>query len=148
MNCPFCGVQDTKVIDSRYLSDTKRIKRRRRCEACEKRFNTFECYDITMPLVIKRDGRREEYSRQKIIEGIQKSAQKRPVSTSQIEEIISEVEKQILDMNEKEVNSLSIGKIVMQFLFQLDQVAYVRFAAVYNTFDDINGFLQGLNSNS
>lgn len=144
MNCPFCNAPDTKVIDSRLMTDGLSVKRRRKCEACEKRFNTFENIEISMPLVIKSDGRREQYRREKIMNGIAKACQKRPISTIQIERIIDNIEKSILELNEREVSTLDIGQLVMDYLRNLDPVAYVRFASVYKQFQDVEEFLKDL----
>lgn len=144
MNCPFCNASDTKVIDSRLMTDGLSVKRRRKCEACEKRFNTYENIEISMPLVIKTDGRREQYRREKIMNGIAKACQKRPISTIQIERIIDNIEKSILELNEREVSSLNIGQLVMDYLRNLDPVAYVRFASVYKQFQDVEEFLKDL----
>lgn len=147
MNCPFCNATETKVIDSRLMQDGFSVKRRRKCEACEKRFNTFEKFEISMPMVIKSDGRREEYIRKKVLSGIEKACQKRPISTIQIDRIIENIEKSILELNDKEVSSLSIGELVMGYLRNLDPVAYVRFASVYKQFQDVEEFLKDLKDN-
>lgn len=144
MNCPFCHTTDTKVADSRLIAESNSIKRRRKCEACGKRFNTFEQFEINMPMVIKSDGRREGYNRQKIYDGITKACQKRPVATEQIENIIEYIQKTILELETKEISTREIGHMVMDNLRLLDPVAYVRFASVYRTFKDIEEFVQDL----
>ncbi len=144
MKCPYCGNNDTKVIDSRSAEDNNSIRRRRQCEKCGKRFTTYEKLE-TMPLmVIKKDNSRESYDRSKIEKGILLSCQKRPVSAAQINKIIDEIENQIFSMEEKEVPTSVIGELVMSRLKDLDEVAYVRFASVYREFKDINAFMEEL----
>ena len=144
MNCPFCQASDTKVLDSRLNKESNSTRRRRKCEACEKRFTTFESIHLDMPEVVKNDGRREVYSPQKILSGIKKACQKRPIANSQVDEVVKLIEKQILDLNRKEVTSKTIGQLVMVSLKELDPVAYVRFASVYRTFQDIEEFVSDL----
>ncbi|NPA38588.1 MAG: transcriptional repressor NrdR [Candidatus Nanohaloarchaeota archaeon] len=139
MRCPFCGHEETRVIDSRYTDDMKVIRRRRVCEECGKRFTTYERADLNI-LVIKRDGRREEFRIEKIIEGIKKATQKRPVSLEEIEKIAESVEQDLRDRNLKEIPSEDIGREVMRRLKSLDSVAYVRFASVYMRFNDLEEF--------
>ena len=144
MKCPYCGAQDTKVIDSRPADDNSAIRRRRQCEQCGKRFTTYEKLE-TMPLmVIKKDNSREVYDRSKIEAGILHSCHKRPVSTQQIEAMVDEIENQIFNMEEKEVATTVIGELVMNRLKDLDEVAYVRFASVYREFKDVNTFMEEL----
>lgn len=144
MKCPYCNAQDTKVIDSRPADDNSSIRRRRQCEACGKRFTTYEKLE-TMPLmVIKKDRSREAYDRSKIESGVIHSCHKRPVSTQQINAMIDEIETQIFNMEEKEVETSAIGELVMRKLKQLDEVAYVRFASVYREFKDVNTFMEEL----
>ena len=141
MKCPFCGAQDTKVIDSRPADDNSSIRRRRQCEECGKRFTTYEKLE-TMPLmIIKKDDSREPYNREKIENGILLSCHKRPVSSEQITKMIDEIEKQIFSMEEREIPSVTIGELVMKKLKLVDEVAYVRFASVYRQFTDINTFV-------
>lgn len=144
MKCPFCSAADTKVLDSRNLEEGSTIRRRRKCEACQKRFTTFETVELSMPMVIKRDGRREPYRQEKIKVGIDKACEKRPISQVQIERVINNIEKAILDISDKEVQSKDIGNLVMMYLRHLDPVAYIRFAAVYRKFQDVEEFVNEL----
>lgn len=144
MKCPYCSALDTKVLDSRNLEEGCTIRRRRKCESCQKRFTTFETIELSMPMVIKRDGRREPYKKDKIRFGIEKACEKRPVSAIQVDRIISNIEKAILDISDKEVQSKEIGNLVMMYLRHLDPVAYVRFAAVYRKFQDVEEFVNEL----
>ena len=144
MKCPFCGAQDTKVIDSRPADDNSSIRRRRQCEECGKRFTTYEKLE-TMPLmIIKKDDSREPYNREKIENGILLSCHKRPVSLTRINAMVDEIETQIYNMGEKEIPAKVIGEIVMEKLKDLDEVAYVRFASVYREFKDVNTFMDEL----
>jgi transcriptional repressor NrdR len=144
MKCPFCSAPDTKVLDSRNLEEGCVIKRRRKCESCQKRFTTFETIELSMPMVIKRDGRREAFQKEKIKSGIEKSCEKRPISSAQIERIIANIEKAILDISDKEILTKDIGNLVMMYLRHLDPVAYIRFAAVYRKFQDVEEFVNEL----
>jgi transcriptional repressor NrdR len=144
MKCPYCSAPDTKVLDSRNLDEGCVIRRRRKCEACQKRFTTFETVELSMPMVIKRDGRREAYQQEKIKHGIDKACEKRPISAIQIDRIINNIEKAILDISDKEVQSSDIGNLVMMYLRHLDPVAYIRFAAVYRKFQDVEEFVNEL----
>ena len=144
MKCPYCSAEDTKVLDSRNSEEGCVIRRRRKCETCQKRFTTFETVELSMPMVIKRDGRREPYNKEKINHGIQKSCEKRPISAVQIERIINNIEKAILDISDKEILSKDVGNLVMMYLRHLDPVAYVRFAAVYRKFQDVEEFVNEL----
>ena len=140
MKCPFCGKDNTKVIDSRPTDDSS-IRRRRQCESCGKRFTTYEKVE-TMPLiVIKKDNNREPYDREKIVAGIVRSCHKRPVSISSINAMVDEIETKIFNIGEKEIPTTTIGAIVMEELKKLDEVAYVRFASVYREFKDVNTFM-------
>ena len=141
MKCPFCGRENTKVIDSRPADDNSSIRRRRQCDACGKRFTTYEKVETIPLIVIKKDDNREPYNRDKIQGGILRSCHKRPVSANQITELIEEIETQIFNMEEKEISSSTIGEIVMDKLKDVDQVAYVRFASVYREFKDVNTFM-------
>src|SRR5690606_16762380 len=120
MKCPFCSAPDTKVLDSRISEEGCVIRRRRKCEGCQKRFTTFETIQLSMPMVIKRDGRREAYKQSKILSGIEKACEKRPISAIQIERIINNIEKAILDISDKEVHTKDIGNLVMMYLRHLD----------------------------
>ena len=140
MKCPFCGNDNTKVIDSRPTDDSS-IRRRRQCESCGKRFTTYEKVE-TMPLiVIKKDNNREPYDREKIVAGIVRSCHKRPVSISSINAMVDEIETKIFNIGEKEIPTTTIRTIVMEELKKLDEVAYVRFASVYREFKDVNTFM-------
>lgn len=144
MKCPYCSAPDTKVLDSRNSEEGSVIRRRRKCESCQKRFTTFETIELSMPMVIKRDGRREPYNKEKINHGIQKSCEKRPISAVQIERIINNIEKAILDISDKEIQTKEVGNLVMMYLRHLDPVAYIRFAAVYRKFQDVEEFVNEL----
>jgi transcriptional repressor NrdR len=146
MRCPFCHKVETKVIDSRNLEGGFSIRRRRRCEDCQRRFTTYEHLEIHMPHIIKRDGRREQYLREKISGGLKKACEKRPIPTLELERTIQEVERQIFELNEKEVSSLKVGELIMKQLRSLDPVAYIRFASVYRKFQDIDEFVSEIKS--
>ena len=145
MKCPFCGWNESKVVDSRPADDYAVIRRRRECEKCTKRFTTYEKIEEMPLLIVKRDGRREAFQREKIINGLMRSCQKRPISFSRIEEIADSVEKELYNTMDKEIDSKTIGERVMDRLKKLDDVAYVRFASVYKQFKDINTFMEELN---
>lgn len=144
MKCPFCGFHDTKVVDSRPDKGGSTIRRRRECESCEKRFTTHERVEEILPLVLKKDGRRESFDRMKVIGGIQKACEKRPVSVEAIEQMVDRLESRLQESGEREFPSTMIGEWVMNELHQIDQVAYVRFASVYRSFKDINEFMTEL----
>jgi transcriptional repressor NrdR len=141
MKCPFCGYLDSKVVDSRPDKGGATIRRRRECESCGKRFTTHERVEDIHPLVLKKDGRRESFDRLKLIVGIQKACEKRPVSVEQIEQMVDRLETRLQESGEREVPSTVIGEWVMNELHQIDQVAYVRFASVYRSFKDISEFM-------
>ena len=144
MKCPFCNHADTKVIDSRGQDENSVIRRRRLCEACGKRFTTYERMDMIPITVIKRDGTREIFDKNKVISGIMKSCNKRPVTAKQIEDLADDIENTLMGSGEREVESKTIGNMVMDRLKDLDGVAYVRFASVYRQFKDINTFIDEL----
>lgn len=144
MHCPFCGNDDTRVLESRQVEDGTAIRRRRECDRCAQRFTTFEKYEDKPLIVIKKDGRRVEFSRMKITAGILRACEKRPVSIEQIEELAYTIEKDLRNSHEREVKTTEIGEAVLQALLQLDEVAYIRFASVYREFNDIQRFLQEL----
>ena len=144
MRCPFCKRDDSKVLDSRESAEGTVTRRRRECLGCRKRFTTYERVEELMPLVVKKDGRREPYDREKLISGLQKAVEKRPVSMDQLEALVAEVEARVLERGEKEVPSSVLGEEVMRRLRALDQVAYVRFASVYRSFRDIEEFMDEL----
>ncbi len=145
MRCPFCGYQDTRVIESRTLQDGFVVRRRRECPRCGSRFTTYERYELGPTWVVKRDGRREKFSREKILKGIMKACEKRPVSYDEMERIVDRVVSYLQKNAGKEVESVFIGKIVMEELKKVDQVAYVRFASVYKDFREIDQFLDIIN---
>jgi transcriptional repressor NrdR len=144
MKCPFCSFADSKVVDSRPDKGGSTIRRRRECESCGKRFTTHERIEEILPLVMKKDGRREPFDRLKIIAGIQKACEKRPVSVDTIERLADRLEIRLQEGGEKEVPTTMIGEWVMNELHSIDQVAYVRFASVYRSFKDINEFMAEL----
>jgi transcriptional repressor NrdR len=144
MRCPFCSTDDTRVLDSRDSNEGAVIRRRRECEACKRRFTTYERVDELNPLVIKKDGRREAFDRDKLLMGLKKACEKRPVSVEQLEEIITGIERRLQETGEKEIPSTMIGEEVMKRLPALDEVAYVRFASVYRSFRDIAEFMDEL----
>lgn len=144
MKCPFCNNPDTKVVDSRAQDDNSVIRRRRVCEKCGKRFTTYERVDMIPITVIKRDGTREIFDKSKITNGILKSCNKRPVTAKQIEELVDDIENTLMGSGDREVESKTIGSMVMDRLKDLDEVAYVRFASVYRKFKDINTFIEEL----
>ncbi len=142
MKCPVCHYSETKVVDSRVTKDGTAIRRRRECLKCGYRFTTYERVEMQLPMVIKRDGRREPFSREKVIEGIRKACQKRPISMDQIEGFVDELERELVAAGEREVPSTMIGERVMEKLHEWDDVAYVRFASVYRQFQDVNEFIE------
>ncbi len=146
MKCPACGYKETKVIDSRLSGDGHSIRRRRECLKCERRFTTYEYVEQVPLMVIKKDGRRQPFDRTKIISGLLKACEKRPVSIDKIEEITNEIERAIQKRYEREVESTVIGEMIMERLASLDEVAYVRFASVYRQFRDVNQFMNELKS--
>ena len=144
MKCPFCTHDDTRVVDSRLGKEGNNIRRRRECIDCERRFTTYERVEESLPLVIKKDGRREVFDRQKIISGIQRAWEKRPVSIATIEKVVDQMEVKLQESGEKEIAASRIGEAIMEALQSLDEVAYVRFASVYRQFRDINEFMSEL----
>jgi len=140
MRCPFCGVNNSKVIDSRETSDGGQIRRRRQCLGCEARFTTYEVAELSLPRVVKRDGVREAFNEDKLRAGIQKALEKRPVSADQIEAMIHDIQKSLMAGGEREVKSRRIGEWIMEALKAVDQVAYIRFASVYRSFQDLSEF--------
>lgn len=144
MKCPFCGFADTKVIDSRAQDENTAIRRRRTCEQCGKRFTTYERIDMIPITIIKRDGTREIFDKNKLLNGILKSCNKRPVTMKQMEKLVDDIENILAGSGEREVESKAIGNMVMDRLKELDEVAYVRFASVYRQFKDINSFMAEL----
>ena len=144
MKCPFCGANEDKVIDSREASDAMAIRRRRECVKCQRRFTTYERLEESPLSVVKRDGRREPFDRKKILTGIVKACEKRPIPMDRIEALVDEIEREIGKEFEREVSSVDVGERVMRRLHALDEVAYVRFASVYRSFKDLNEFMKEL----
>ena len=144
MKCPYCGFEDTRVIDSRPSEDRCAIRRRRLCEMCQKRFTTYEKVETIPLIVIKKDNTREQYDRSKIEGGVLRACHKRPISVNQINQLVDEVETEIFNREEKEIPSSLIGELVMDKLKDLEAVAYVRFASVYREFKDVNTFMSEL----
>ena len=141
MKCPGCSGMENKVIDSRLNKEGTIIRRRRECLSCSDRFTTYEKLERALPLLIKKDGRREEFDRDKIIQGVQKACQKRPVSIKDIEDLVDRVEQYLQELGEKEVSAVKVGEKVISEIYNLDDVAYVRFASVYRSFKDVNEFM-------
>jgi len=144
MKCPFCGNEEDKVIDSRTSQEGRSVRRRRECEKCGKRFTTYEYVENVSLTVVKNDGRREDFDRQKLQRGIELACNKRPISLKKISSLVDEIEEELQGLSKKEVTSKEIGELVMKKLKDLDEVAYVRFASVYHKFKDINEFLAEL----
>ncbi|MBF7690041.1 MULTISPECIES: transcriptional regulator NrdR [Acinetobacter] len=140
MHCPFCNVPDSKVIDSRLAAEGRQIRRRRECVGCAERFTTFETYEVVMPRVIKSNGKNEPFDEAKLRRSLMHALQKRPVTQEKIEAVLSDIQQTLRRLGERDVSSLRIGEIVMKALFVLDHVAYVRFASVYQDFQDVEAF--------
>lgn len=140
MKCPFCKHEDTQVVDSRVSEEGDSIRRRRRCPACDKRFTTYETVELRMPQIVKSNGYREEFKEDKLRTGFKRALHKRPVSAELVEEAIERVKQRLLSLGEREVDSRRIGEMVMKELYKLDKVAYIRFASVYRSFQDIDDF--------
>ena len=144
MRCPFCNQDNTRVVDSRPIEDNNAIRRRRMCDVCGRRFTTYEKVETIPLIVIKKDQNREQYDRSKIETGILRACHKRPISAEQITALVNQVETEIFNREEREIQSSEIGELVMNYLKDLDQVAYVRFASIYREFKDVNTFLDEL----
>jgi transcriptional repressor NrdR len=144
MKCPYCGHLENKVVDSRLNKEYTITRRRRLCESCGHRFTTYERLEVTMPMLVKKDGRREAWDRDKVVHGLKVACEKRPVSMAQIEEFVDSLEMVFQDMGEREVPSRMVGERVMDGLRGIDEVAYVRFASVYRQFKDLNEFMDEL----
>ena len=144
MKCPFCGTLDNRVIDSRLSQGGEVPRRRRECEGCDRRYTTYERVEQVLPYVIKKDGRREPFDRMKILAGLRRACEKRPVSAEQLEQLVDRIERAMVETGEKEVPSSQVGERIMDGLRDLDQVAYVRFASVYRSFKDIHEFMAEL----
>jgi transcriptional repressor NrdR len=145
MKCPFCGHDEDRVIDSRPAEEGAAIRRRRECSGCQARFTTYEKIETLPLLVVKKDGTREPFNREKILRGLLKACEKRPVSNDQLLELLSYVEARVQSSANREISSQAVGELVMQRLKDIDEVAYVRFASVYRQFKDVNSFLEELN---
>ena len=146
MHCPFCANPDTRVIDSRLLGDGDQVRRRRECQGCKARFTTYETAELSLPRIIKSDGRRETFNDDKLRRGILKALEKRPVAMERVEDAINQVKRKVRETGEREIDSRRLGELVMDALRSLDQVAYVRFASVYRSFEDVRAFLEEIES--
>lgn len=144
MRCPNCQQNGTRVLDSRHVNDSRSVRRRRECESCHYRFTTFETVEETPLVVVKKEGTREEFSREKVLRGLIRACEKRPVPLEVLENIVAQVEGELRNNDESEIPSSQVGEMVMDHLAQVDEVAYVRFASVYRQFKDINVFIQEL----
>lgn len=144
MKCPYCGHLDNKVIDSRLNKESTITRRRRSCLSCEQRFTTYERLEVMMPVIVKKDSRREAWDRHKMVIGLEKACEKRPVSRDRIDTFVDEIEKKLQDIGRKEISAKELGKWVMEGLSEMDEVAYVRFASVYRQFKDVNEFMDEL----
>ncbi len=144
MKCPFCGNDNHKVVDSRTSGEGRSIRRRRECEKCTRRFTTYEYIEETSLMLVKKDGRREPFDRKKLLAGVKKACEKRPISTEAMEKLVDEVEMELQKKYEKEVKSKDVGELVMSKLQDIDEVAYVRFASVYRQFKDVSHFMKEL----
>jgi transcriptional repressor NrdR len=144
VKCPFCHEIEDKVVDSRMAKEGEVIRRRRECLACKRRYTTYERVEESLPVVVKKDGRRESFDRAKILAGLKKACEKRPISVATIEAVADRIEKRVQEMGETEIQSRTVGEEVMRELHQLDQIAYVRFASVYREFKDIDQFMDEL----
>jgi transcriptional repressor NrdR len=140
MKCPFCGFENDKVVDSRESKEGESIRRRRECVGCHKRYTTYERIDEIPYMVVKKDGRREKFERQKILAGVLRSCEKRPISMGKMEQIVNDVEQYVVDSPERERTASEIGELIMDRLKQIDKVAYIRFASVYRDFKDVDEF--------
>lgn len=146
MNCPFCGKLNDKVIDSRESREGDAIRRRRQCLSCERRFTTYERIDDVPYMAVKKDGRREKFDRQKVLSGLLKACEKRPVSMGKLSELVDTVEGRVADSADREISTITIGEVLMESLKSLDKIAYVRFASVYRDFQDEEDFFNELKS--
>ena len=140
MKCPFCGHLETQVVETRMSEDGDSVRRRRQCGACEKRYTTYERPDVNYPNIVKKDGRRTEYKRTKLLDSMSLALRKRPVSTEQVDSAIERIEEKLMSLGQREVPSTRIGELVKRELKKLDKVAYIRFASVYRSFEDIDDF--------
>jgi len=140
MKCPFCGADDTQVVDSRVSEEGERIRRRRRCSTCDKRFTTYETVELRIPQVVKTNGTREEYDEEKLRTGFMRALHKRPVPTEYVDAAVERITQKLLSLGEREIASRRVGEMVMRELYKLDKVAYIRFASVYKDFQDVADF--------
>jgi len=140
MKCPFCGADDTQVVDSRVSEEGESIRRRRRCAACDKRFTTYETVELRLPQVVKANGTREEYDEEKLRTGFSRALHKRPVPTEYVDAAVERITQKMLSLGEREIASRRIGELVMRELYKVDKVAYIRFASVYKDFQDVDDF--------
>jgi transcriptional repressor NrdR len=140
MKCPFCGATDTQVVETRVSEDGASIRRRRRCASCDKRFTTYETADVRMPHVVKGNGTREEFSLEKLREGFRRALHKRPVPAALVDAAVEHIRQKLLALGEREIGSRQVGEMVMAELYKLDKVAYIRFASVYRSFQDVEDF--------
>ncbi len=145
MKCPYCGMQDSKVLDSRPADDRDSIRRRRECLSCGKRFTTYEMVERLPMIVIKKDGKRQEFDREKVLRGMIRACEKRPVQMEELEKIADEIEQELANTLDREIQTERVGELVMEKLRKVDEVSYVRFASVYRQFKDINTFMAELN---
>ncbi len=146
MRCPFCGTLDNKVIDSRLSHGGETTRRRRECNGCSRRYTTYEKVELQLPMVLKKDGRRQPYDRDKLMAGLRRACVKRPVTQDQLDRLLDELERSLSERGEAEVDSAEIGRHVLRALREIDQVAYVRFASVYRDFKDVHEFMAELSS--
>jgi transcriptional repressor NrdR len=144
MYCPFCFNEDTQVLDSRVSEDGRVVRRRRRCEKCDKRFTTYERAELALPALVKKDGSRVEYHRDKLLGSMRLALRKRPVSSEAVDEALNQIEERLMALGEKEIPTARLGEMVMRELKRLDKVAYIRFASVYRSFEDIESFESAL----
>ena len=140
MRCPFCQNEDTRVVDSRLTEDRDAVRRRRECEACGERFTTMEEASLKLPYIVKSNGDREHYDQSKLARGLERALEKRPVDSDQIDQILHRIKRKLLTLGEREIDARGIGEMVMDELREVDQVAYVRFASVYRSFQDVDAF--------
>ena len=146
MRCPFCGLDQNKVLDSRDSDEGRAVRRRRECESCARRFTTYERAEDTVPWVIKSNGEREAFAREKVLRGVQRACEKRPVSLDALEKLVADVERQLTERGDREVPSALIGELVMRRLQEIDHIAYVRYASVYRDFQDVGDFKKTVDS--
>jgi transcriptional repressor NrdR len=144
MHCPYCSNEDTQVLDSRVSEDGRVVRRRRRCEKCDKRFTTYERAELALPALVKKDGSRVEFNRDKLLSSMRLALRKRPVSSTAVDEAMNQIEERLMALGEKEIPTARVGELVMRELKRLDKVAYIRFASVYRSFEDLESFESAL----